>query len=206
MHPRFFRRLTITGAGLLAAVLLSSCGRNNPGAAAGQPPTPSPLSPSATFNKADVSFASQMIVHHRQAIDMAQLAEQRASNTEVKQLAEQIKAAQEPEIDTMSTWLQQWGQPVPSPSMNHGGHGNQGGQDGPGMMSDQEMSELEAASGIDFDRMFLQMMIRHHQGAVEMANAEQQHGENQPAQQLAAKIASDQTAEINEMQDLLTKI
>jgi len=131
---------------------------------------------------------------------MAQLAEQRASNAQVKQLATRIKQAQDPEIATMSGWLRQWGQPVPSPGMDHGDHG------GPGMMSDQEMSDLESASGTDFDRMFLQMMIRHHQGAVEMANTEQQQGQNPQAKQLAAKIASDQTAEINEMQDLLTTI
>jgi len=211
VHRRYLRRLTIVGAGLLATVLLSGCGGNNDRDAnraigVGQPTTPATPSPTATFNSADVSFATQMIPHHRQAIEMAQMAEQRASNAKVKQLAVRIKQAQDPEIATMSGWLRQWGQLVPSPSTGHGGHGGQGGQDGPGMMSDQEMSDIESASGTDFDRMFLQMMIRHHQGAVEMADNEQQQGQNPEAKQLAEKIASDQTAEINEMQDLLTKI
>jgi uncharacterized protein (DUF305 family) len=104
----------------------------------------------------------------------------------------------------MSGWLRQWGQPVPSPNAGHGGHGNHTGM--PGMMNDQEMDDLMAASGTNFDRMFLQMMIRHHQGAIEMANAEQQHGQDPRAKQLAAKIASDQAAEIKEMQDLLTRL
>jgi uncharacterized protein (DUF305 family) len=204
VHRPFLRRLTIAGAALLATILLSACGGNNNedtsrGIGVGQP-TPSS---SATFNSADVSFTSEMILHHQQAVEMAQMAEQRASNAQVKQLATRIVQAQEPEIATMSGWLRRWGEPMPSPSTDQNG---QGGDDGPGMMTDQEMKDLEAASGTDFDRMFLQMMIRHHQGAVEMADAEQQQGQDPQAKQLATKISRDQTAEINEMQDLLTKI
>jgi uncharacterized protein (DUF305 family) len=156
----------------------------------------------ATFNATDVKFATDMIPHHRQALDMAKTAPSKAATPEVKALADKISKAQEPEIATMSGWLTAWGEPVPSPGgMNHGGMGGM-----PGMMTDQEMQDLSKATGKDFDRMFLQMMIKHHQGAVEMAKTEQAHGQDPAVKQLAGKIAADQTAEITEMQGLLTKL
>lgn len=203
MDQRFARDITVAGTALLATVLLAGCGggADHGGTAAALSTTSASVPPSATFNSADVKFAKQMIPHHQQAIGMAQMAERRAGNAQVKELAARIEEAQAPEIATMSEWLRQWGQPVPSLGSGHGDH-----DDMPGMMTDQQMQDLMAASGTNFDRMFLQMMIRHHQGAVEMANAEQQQGRDPGAKQLAAKIAADQTAEIKEMQDLLTTL
>jgi uncharacterized protein (DUF305 family) len=210
MNQLSVRRLGVAGTALLAAVLLTGCGgtdhdgTDHDGSGGGAQPAGSASVPAgATFNTADVRFATDMIPHHQQAIEMARIAETRASNAQVKDLATRIKKAQDPEIATMSGWLRQWGQPVPSttPGMGHGGHAGM-----PGMMTEQEMKDLMAASGTGFDRMFLQMMIRHHQGAIEMANTEQQQGQDPQAKQLAAKIASDQAAEIKEMQDLLTKL
>lgn len=177
----------------------------------------------ATFNDADVAFAQMMIVHHQGAIQMADLAPSRAQNQEILALAARIKAAQAPEIDQMTSWLTAWGA---APSMMSGsttsGTGGTGGMDHggmdiggttsaaessamsmPGMMSGDQMQQLESASGAAFDKMFLELMIVHHQGAIEMAETEIADGSNPEAVALAQKIKSDQTAEIAEIQALL---
>jgi uncharacterized protein (DUF305 family) len=171
----------------------------------------------ATFNDADVAFAQMMIVHHQGAIQMADLAPSRAQNQDVLALAARIKAAQAPEIDQMTSWLTAWGA---APSMMSGSttsgtggmdHGGMGGATSaagssmsmPGMMSGDQMQQLESASGAAFDKMFLELMIVHHQGAIEMAETEIADGSNPEAVALAQKIKSDQTAEIAEIQALL---
>jgi uncharacterized protein (DUF305 family) len=174
----------------------------------------------ATFNDADVAFAQMMIVHHQGAIQMADLAPSRAQNQDVLALAARIKAAQAPEIDQMTSWLTAWGA---APSMMSGsatsgmGGMDMGGMDMggttsaaessamsmPGMMSGDQMQQLESASGAAFDKMFLELMIVHHQGAIEMAETEIADGSNPEAVALAQKIKSDQTAEIAEIQALL---
>jgi uncharacterized protein (DUF305 family) len=155
--------------------------------------------PNGNHNSADVEFATMMIPHHQQALEMAELAGERASNPEVKKLAGKIEKAQDPEIKLMSGWLRGWGEPVPSPGM-------MGGHDMPGLMSDQDMKALEKASGEDFDRMFLEMMIRHHQGAVDMAETELKEGKDPAVRKLAKSIATSQTAEIGQMRNLLDSI
>jgi uncharacterized protein (DUF305 family) len=162
---------------------------------------------SAAHNQADIAFAQGMIPHHEQAVRMADLAQSRASDPRVKDLAAKIEAAQAPEIEEMTTWLTDWGAPVPSapagePDAHGGAHGSTTGAM-PGMMTDQDMAALETASGDRFDRMFLEMMIRHHEGAVEMATTEQQQGQNPAAKALAEKIYADQTTEIGQMRGLL---
>ena len=154
-----------------------------------------------------------MIPHHQQAVVMAKMAQIHASTPEVRQLADKIEAAQGPEIDTMTGWLKGWRMYVPSGSGSDMGgmggmnpsSGGMGGETGdtPGMMSDADMKTLEAATGADFDRMFLTMMIKHHEGAIEMAKTEQAEGKNRDAVALAKNIEADQTAEIAHMQDLL---
>ena len=112
--------------------------------------------------------AQMTIEHHRQAVAMAELAGTRAADADVKSLAGKIKAAQQPEIDTMTGWLSAWGKaPMPHASgMNMGGmsHGPM-----PGAMSGADMQKLAAAKGSDCDRLFLTLMIAQHQGAVTMA-------------------------------------
>ena len=152
------------------------------------------------FNDADVTFAQSMIPHHEQAVEMATMAQERASSTEVKQLADKIAAAQGPEIDTTTAWLEDWGQEVPSDSTGGMDHS---GSDMSGMMTDADMESLGAATGPEFDQMFLEMMLEHHSGAIEMAKTEQQDGENPEAIALAERIEADQTAEIAQMEDLL---
>lgn len=149
-------------------------------------------------NDADVAFATQMIAHHASAIQMAEMALKQATNAEVKSLAAQIKAAQGPEIQQMSGWLAGWGAPVPDTSMNL----SMGGMD-MGGMSAQEMSDLGKATGNTFDRMWLQLMTKHHQGAVEMAKKELTDGQNSEAKKVAQSIVDSQTKEISAMRQLL---
>lgn len=161
--------------------------------------SPDSSSKVADFNAADVKFATDMIPHHRQAVEMAKLAEDRAESAEVKSLAEQIEGAQDPEIETMSSWLKAWGEPVPEEmsGMDHGSGSMSG------MMSTEDMNKLEEASGKEFDTMFLTMMIEHHEGAIEMAKSEQSQGSNEDAIALAKQIEQAQTEEITTMQGLL---
>ncbi|CAI9418038.1 hypothetical protein HIDPHFAB_03170 [Nocardioides sp. T2.26MG-1] len=192
---------TLAAVALLAAsgLTLTACGDDTSGDSDGQAQS----SDTATsFNDADVTFAQQMIPHHQQAVEMAQMADGRATSAEVKELAENIEAAQGPEIETMTNWLEEWGQEVPSGDMEHGDMGH-GGGDMAGMMDDEQMSDLEDAMGGSWDQMFLEMMIEHHEGAIEMAETEVDEGESPEAVALAEKIITDQQAEIALMQDLL---
>ena len=195
-----------TGA-LSLALLAGGCGdsgMDHGNMGSGSPTSAAAPKSGATFNAIDVKFATDMIPHHRQALDMAKTAQSKAATPEVKELADKIAKAQEPEIATMSGWLTAWGEPVPSPGAMH--HDMGGMSEMPGMMTDQEMQDLAKATGKDFDKMFLQMMIKHHQGAVEMAKTQQAQGQDAAAKQLAAKIAADQTAEITQMQGMLAKL
>jgi uncharacterized protein (DUF305 family) len=155
-------------------------------------------SEAADHNQADVTFAQQMIPHHQQAIEMAGLAETRAASQEVKDLAADIEAAQGPEIESMTGWLEAWGEDVPDEGMSGMGDGDMAG-----MMSEDDMAGLEGSSGAGFDRMFLTMMIKHHEGAIEMAQTEQADGENPDAKALAEAIQAAQTQEIETMKELL---
>jgi uncharacterized protein (DUF305 family) len=156
-------------------------------------------------NGQDIRFVSSMTPHHESAIAMAQMAEDRAADQRVEDLAVRIEAAQEPEIETMSGWLADWGAPSSSATdegasgMDHSGmdHGDTSGMD---------TDALAGMSGPEFDRMFLTMMIAHHQGAVEMAETETADGRNADAIALAESIRDSQTAEIGEMQQLLTEL
>lgn len=157
------------------------------------------------FNDADVAFAQGMIPHHRQAVAMAELADGRTKNPQVLDLAARIGGAQEPEIATMTGWLREWGADVPGEGDMGGKSGmDQGGMGGmTGMMTPEEMTGLEQASGPEFDRMFLTMMVKHHRGAVEMAQTELDDGADPEALALAQQIIDTQQAEITEMESLL---
>ncbi|MFG3419845.1 DUF305 domain-containing protein [Micromonospora sp. NPDC049460] len=202
------RRAALAGATVTAALVLTACGgdgHSSPGAGHGTPATSGPTasaSGAATFGDADAMFAQMMIPHHRQAVEMAELAATRAADPEVKRLAGEIKAAQAPEIATMSGWLSAWGRPVPSPGAEtpHMDHGM------PGMMSDADMEKLAAASGREFDRQFLTMMIAHHEGAVTMARDELARGVNAEAKALAQQIVTTQQAEIDTMEKILGRL
>ncbi|GAB3610777.1 hypothetical protein GCM10027414_29030 [Humibacter ginsengiterrae] len=163
-------------------------------------------------------FAQMMIVHHRGAIEMADLAPSRAASQEVKDLAVKIKAAQQPEITRMQGWLKGWAEPETMPGMgsspNDSSHDMSGtGTSSPGSdmssmpgMTPSDMEDLKAATGTAFDKKFLSLMIEHHQGAVDMAKQEQSGGKDAAAKKLANSIVTSQTAEISEMRTMLAAI
>lgn len=209
------------GAGLTAVLALSACGgadtttAGHDGmsgmSASAMPsmvPNPPPVGTSqgaatAAHNESDVAFATGMTPHHQQAVEMADLAADKAVNAEVKSLASEIKSAQLPEIATMSGWLRAWGAPVPTTGAHDmGAMGSDSGSMG-GMMSAAEMSSLTSASGPAFDRRWLELMVKHHEGAVAMAATETAKGQNEQAKALAAQVTASQTAEITRMRGLL---
>ncbi len=181
---------------LVAATLtLAACGSSDSTSAG---------SGSGDHNKQDVTFASDMIPHHQQAVQMAKMAKVHAGSTDVKQLANDIEAAQGPEIKTMTGWLTAWGEDAPSGSMSGmDGMGGSSNNDMPGMMSDDDMTKLGQATGATFDQMWLKGMIAHHEGAVEMANTEITKGSNADAIDLANAIKAAQTKEIAKMKKML---
>jgi uncharacterized protein (DUF305 family) len=152
----------------------------------------------AGHNEQDASFASDMIVHHEGAIEMAKLASSRAADPTVVALASRIEAAQQPEITTMSAWLRAWGMEMPADMA--GMHDTM-----PGMASQADLDKLEAARGPEFDDMFLTMMIEHHEGALTMARSEVSAGANPEAKSLAQKVIADQTAEITKLRGMLSR-
>jgi len=158
-------------------------------------------SPSGTSgaSAADVMFAQMMIPHHQQAVEMSTLAETRASSPEIKALAAEIKGAQQPEIDQMTAWLEEWGMPVMSgmdAMGEHGGHGMSG------MLTDEQMQELAAAQGPEFDRLFAEFMILHHEGAIDMAEDVVDSKDPRVAA-LAQAILTTQAEEIAQMRAFL---
>ncbi|WP_374777420.1 DUF305 domain-containing protein [Streptomyces sp. NBC_01310] len=197
------RRATAVAAAATAALVLAACGGtgDDTGSAGSDQNTASPAASARAqqgdHNAADVAFAQGMIPHHRQAIEMADLAATRAESADVKKLAGEIKKAQDPEIKTLSGWLTSWGEQVSAEGGGHGGH------DMSGMMSAEEMKQLESSSGKAFDTAFLQLMVKHHEGAVAMAKTEQSDGKYQPAKDMAAAIITSQSAEITRMKTLL---
>lgn len=193
-----------TAALTLAAVLaLSGCagGANSGGGMPGMDhrgASSSAAGSTADANAADVMFASMMIPHHEQAIEMSEtLLSKSGIDERVTALAQQIKAAQTPEIQQMKGWLEEWD--ACAADMGGMDHGN-------GMMSDGDMQSLEQASGAEAARLFLQQMIEHHQGAIDMAQQEQADGQNSDAIALANAIVQTQTAEIATMKELLAGI
>ena len=164
-------------------------------------------SSASKHNDADVTFAQDMIPHHAQAIVMSTMAKNQAQDPELRQLAADIQAAQRPEIEQMSGWLKAWGEDVPrgmgGDDHDMGDMGMMGDGDMPGMMTGRQMMDLDKASGSRFDRMWLQMMIEHHEGAIEMAKVEQRSGLSTEAIELAKTIQSTQAEEITTMKSML---
>jgi uncharacterized protein (DUF305 family) len=248
------RTLTTGAAALAALVITAGCsGDSGTEQPAGQTTSPAIATATATttpggeaHNQADVMFARQMIPHHQQAIEMSDLVlAKQGIDPRVTELADQIKAAQGPEIQQMQDWLKQWGNPpmpmpsgsmpMPSGSMPHGdmpmpsgdmpGRGNmpttsgtpgpgmpgQGmpgmpGQGMPGMMSQQDMAALQSAQGVEASKLFLTQMIRHHEGAITMAQTEIKDGQYPAAVELARTIATAQQQEIDTMKSILASL
>ncbi len=210
------RRLLATSASLtLGVLLLAGCGGGGAEAGGTTAAPSASASSSAAGDPQDVAFAQMMIPHHEQAVEMADLALERATTPEVRELATQVKGAQDPEIATMRGWLEEWGAPQTMPgtdgtegmdhsTMGHdmGGMGDMGGT-GEGMMTGEQMDALASASGAAFDRMWLTMMIAHHEGAVVMARSVLGTTQDAEVTELAEAIVAGQEDEITTMQGLL---
>ena len=191
-----YRTMALAVGVLITAMTLAGCATAGGGGMEGMDHNTSSSTPSADadFNTADETFAMGMIAHHQQAIEMADIVLAKTGvEPQVLELAANIKAAQQPEIDLMTDWLEAWGVDVSDMGgMDHGG----------GMMSDEEMDALTGAGGLEASVLFLDQMIKHHEGAITMAQQELADGQNPDALDLAQKIIDDQTAEIAFMQTL----
>lgn len=209
VNPSIILRRTLPAIAVAAVIGLAGCSNNDMsnmptmdhGSASAPAPSASTGTPAAgPHNDADVMFATMMIPHHQQAIEMADLILAKDGiNTDVTNLATQIKAAQGPEITQMGGWLAGWGENAsPAMPMDH----DMGG----GMMSQSDMNALEKATGDDAARLFLTGMIEHHKGAITMAKQEVANGQNPDAKQLAQDIVDAQEAEIVTMNRLLDQL
>jgi uncharacterized protein (DUF305 family) len=192
-------------AALATALFLSSCTspasdghtdhEHGSDSAASQPAMTASPAPS---NAADMAFVTGMIPHHQQAIQMSGLVPTRSIDPTVIKLASDIAAAQGPEIETMKVFLVQW-----DAGADTGHEGGAGGMKMQGMVDDATMAKLASLKGADFDKLFLQSMIGHHEGAIVMANTEIAVGANVDAKTLAKQIVAAQQAEIGQMKQML---
>ena len=157
------------------------------------------------FTEADVRFMQGMIPHHAQALEMTALVDARTADETMRRLAQRIELSQEDEIEMMQEWLRSRGQDVPGVDAHHA----PGWEPMPGMLTPEEMDRLAAAEGVAFDRLFLELMIKHHQGAVTMVgNLLDQPGAAQDSQlfAFASDVTSDQAAEIDRMDAMLAAL
>ena len=198
---RLISRRALPAAAAALVLAVSACGSSDESSSgsmmSGTGDTSSSMSEgTTTATSGDVEFAQMMIPHHEQAVEMADLAlENEAASQDVKALAGQIKGAQDPEIQTMKGWLSQWGASESAGPMDHGSGG---------MMSDDAMSSLMGASGAEFNQMWLEMMIEHHEGAVVMAQDVLATTANPDVEKLATAVVAGQEKEIATMQGMLS--
>jgi uncharacterized protein (DUF305 family) len=221
-RPMNASTLRTAASAALAAAALAGCGTARSAAQTAPSPAPAaaPAQPAAArgdtaahrWTAADVHFMSMMIGHHAQAIVMARMAPTHGASAAVQRLAARIVNAQQDEIATMQRWLRDRGQPVPEARpgpMRMVMDGQEHEMTMPGMLTDEQMAELDRARGSDFDRLFLTGMIRHHRGAVSMV--QELFGSYGAAQdetvfKFASDVNVDQTTEIARMQRMLTDI
>lgn len=193
------RFAAIAAVALAATVTLAGCA----GADELTSATPTPNQPAATaaaFNDADVMFTTMMIEHHAQAIEMSDIILAKDDvNPQVGDLAQTIKDAQAPEIEQLQGWRDEWGVAPGDHDMGDMGHGD-------GMMTAEDLAALEAADGPEASKLFLEQMIVHHEGAVDMAREQIDNGQHAGAIDLAHAITDAQTTEIQTMRDILTTL
>lgn len=165
-----------------------------------------------TYSAADIEFMNGMIAHHAQALLMAGWAESHGASPAIRTLTQRIINAQNDEIVGMQKWLRDRHQPVPQPDP-HGMSMNMGGMQHqmlmPGMLTEDQLKQLDAARSKDFDRLFLVFMIQHHQGAVTMVNnlfATNGAAQDITVYKMASDISADQTTEIDRMQKMLASM
>ena len=219
MYHLYVLRFRSTGAAavLLVSVFALSCrsAGTQPGAKIIQPGAPGQASreiqPSQAtdfsqirITEADVKFMQGMIGHHEQAVEMVALMPNRTERPEMKMLGRRIDESQTDEIKMMEHWLQVRGQALPDPHAHH----MQGAMLMPGMLTDEQMAQLTSAKGAEFDRLFLQFMIQHHQGALVMVKdlfAARGAAQDSEIFAFATDVDADQTAEIQRMGAMLSE-
>lgn len=161
-------------------------------------------------NDADVTFAQGMIPHHQQAVEMSDmLLGKQGIDPAVMTLANEIKAAQGPEIEKMRGWLSDWKVSTPSsemPAMSEMPGHDMSSMGGGGMMSEQDMAALQNAQGVAASKLFLTQMIEHHKGAIAMARTEVDSGQFPAATEMARSIIASQQQEIDSMESMLASI
>lgn len=189
-------RIVAVTAALATAVVVSSCSKSEDHSQRAASTTTS--STVAAHNADDIMFAQMMIPHHEQAVELAGLASEHSTNQAVLTLASTISAEQQPEINAMKALLLQW-DVDPNSMGDHGGHGA-GMQ---GMVDDATMAKLKSLNGPEFDTLWLQAMIGHHQGAIEMAKAEIANGQSVDMKAMANNMVTAQQAEIDQMKQML---
>ncbi len=208
-----WKRMTLVGACALAVLAISSgCSSSNDSEhpAGNPPPSSAPAAPATTagaeaHNDADVLFAQHMIPHHTQAVEMSDtLLTKQGIDPRVTELANQIKAAQAPQIQQMQGWLTQWGAPSTRSMPPMSGTGDMPPVSG--MMSQQDMTALQDAQGVDATKLYLTQMIAHHEGAITMAQSEINAGQYPPAVELAHGIVTTQQQEIDTMNGMLASM
>jgi uncharacterized protein (DUF305 family) len=191
-HSLTKRILKLSGLILAGGLMLSACSTNH------DTMNMDPVSGDA--NAADVMFAQMMIPHHEQAVLMADLAPDRSEDPQVLALALEIKQAQAPEIELMTSWMETWGielLPADEAMQAHGSHGMDG------MLTDEQLADLASAQGAAFDELFAELMIEHHEGAVAMAQEVVASGQDPAVAQLAREIIATQEKEILQLRALL---
>jgi uncharacterized protein (DUF305 family) len=194
----------VSAAAVVAAVTLSACSNSGNHSASSSPSasTATGSSPSAAqaHNSADITFAQNMIPCHKQAVQMSDIIlTKQGIDPRVAQVAKQIKAAEDPDIQRMQSWLSQWQQPM-TPSSAAGMPAMQGMT---GMASPEQMTALQNAVGADASKQFLTMMIQNHQHAIMLAQSEIGSGQYPPAVAMAHSIATAEQQEVNTMQGIL---
>jgi uncharacterized protein (DUF305 family) len=198
--PSITARVATVLAAMAVALSLSSCSSPASDGQADHQQTDQPVvtGQPAGYNADDVAFATNMIPHHQQAVEPSAMVPDRSTNAELVALAQQISAAQEPEVNVMKVFLVQWNE-NPDTNSGHAGHGSTM----EGMVDAATMTKMESLNGAEFDKLWLEPMISHHQGAIEMAKAEIANGDNVDAKTLATNIVTTQEAEIGQMKQML---
>ncbi len=181
-------------AALAAVAAVSACSKGEDHSQ--HPSSPTANAPVAAHNAQDVMFAQTMIPHHEQALELAALVPGRTTNPAVTKLADTVAAQQQPEITAMKALLAQW-------EVDPHQMGDHGGMSMTGMVDDATMAKLTSLQGKEFDTLWLQSMIGHHQGAIEMANAEVAAGQSPDMIAMAKNIVTAQQAEIDQMKQML---
>jgi uncharacterized protein (DUF305 family) len=180
-------------AALASAVVVSSCSKTEDHSAHAAS-TATSTAQVAVHNADDVMFAQMMIPHHEQAVELSAMVSERSTNPAVVKLAATISGEQQPEITAMKALLVQW---EVQPEADDHGMAMQG------MVDDATMAKLQSLKGAEFDTLWLQSMISHHQGAIDMANTEIAKGKSPDMTSMAKNIVTAQQAEIDQMKQML---